>query len=125
MTQIYNLRLLMTADFNCLQKMKFTCQKSRSGISLIEVLLIVATIVLVALAIVPSYHNASEAIVIERTARLLADPHTLTNAATVWPIEARLETLDSYSVESASVVLSLKSGERRVTAADAAADIPR
>ena len=103
----------------------------RAGISTFEFLLIVATLSLAALIIVPSIFRVRDEVAVERTARILADLniHISTNETSLlcfsgddrwpWPPQARQVTFDYDTTNGASVVVSLKSGDRRVTATDA------
>jgi len=101
----------------------------RCGISGIEFCMIVATLAILALSLVPSCFNTLDAIAVERTARILdtlnasiANGEFETDLAnTVWHRAVLPDTLATDTTNGVTVVLSLRSGERRVSAADTAA----
>ena len=117
----------------------------RAGISSFEFLLIAATLSLAALIIVPSALRVRDEVAIERTARTLADVNAYakaieraartltdedvyakTNAVAFdasvdrwsWPPQVKQSSFAYDTTNGASVMVSLKSGDRRVTAED-------
>jgi len=98
----------------------------RGGISFIEFCMIIATLAVVALFAVPSYRNADEAIAVERTARILDGLNaswrsgdlatSVTNAP--WPDAVMRETWTVDSTNGVTISVSLRSGERRISAKD-------
>jgi len=101
----------------------------RSGISRVELIMILAALAIFALSLVPSYYNAVDAIAVERTARILdvlnrsfvrSDDFESDLESAVWPRAVQIETMTIDSTNGMTVVLSLRAGERRVSAKDSA-----
>ena len=101
---------------------------NRAGMSTLELVMIAAALAITALSVVPTYRKSRDAIAVERTARTLRyfndtwrGEHSATNLVNaVWSDRVRLETFEYDSEGGSSVIVSLRSGDRRVTAADIA-----
>ena len=120
---------------------------SKSGLSLLEFLLILGILVLAFVTIAPSFIKAKESIAVERAARALAacsdvvnriiaeqqvstnrTPITLKMVETslgktggtppIWPPEADLSSFSANASNDLSIVVKLQSGRRTVTLDD-------